>query len=111
MDIMRVELTEVLWIDERHELSLRELAERSGLTEAELSELADSGVIAPVDPDRAPRHFRAECIVAAKTACRLRDDFELDAPGLTVALTLIERVRDLEEQLRELRAKAPRPVR
>lgn len=108
---MRVELTEVLWFDERRELSLCELAERSGLTEAELRELVDSGVIAPVDPDRAPRHFRAECIVTAKTACRLRDDFELDAHGLAVALTLIDRVRDLEEQLRDLRAKLPRQVR
>ncbi|MGI8894772.1 MAG: chaperone modulator CbpM [Casimicrobiaceae bacterium] len=108
---MRVELTEVLWFDERHELSLHELAERSGLSEAELRELVDSGVIAPVDPDRAPRHFRAECIVTAKTACRLRDDFELDAHGLAVALTLIDRVRDLEGQLRDLRAKLPRQVR
>ncbi len=108
---MRVELTEVLWFDERHELSLRELAERSGLSEGELHELVDAGVIAPVDPDRAPRHFRAECIVTAKTACRLRDDFELDAHGLAVALTLIDRVRDLEGQLRDLRAMLPRQVR
>ncbi len=108
---MRVELTEVLWFDERHELSLRELAERSGLTEAELRELVDSGVIAPVDPDRAPRHFRAECIVTAKTACRLRDDFELDADGLALVLSLLERIRGLESQVRSLQAQLPRRSR
>lgn len=108
---MRVALTEVVWFDERHELSLRELAERSGLSEADLHELVDAGVIAPVDPARAPRHFRAECIVTAKTACRLRDDLELDAHGLAVALTLLDRVRDLEEQLRDLRVKLPQRVR
>jgi len=107
---MRVELTEVLWFDERHELPMHELAERSGLTEVEVHELVNSGVITPVDPNRAPRHFHAECILTARTACRLRDDFELDAHGLAVALTLIDRVRDLEQQLRDLRAQLPRVV-
>lgn len=104
---MKVELTEVLWLDEQQELSLAELAGLSGLSEAELRELVDYGVIAPVEPQTEPPAFRADCIVIARTACRLRADFELDVPGLALALTLLGRIHDLEAQLRELSAQFP----
>lgn len=108
---MRVELDEVVWLDEHHELSLTELAGLSGLSEAELDALVDCGVMVPVDPLAPRRSFRADCIVAARTACRLRDDFELDAQGVAVALTLLDRVHDLEAQLSDLRAQLPRRIR
>jgi len=38
----------------------------------------------------------AECLVAARTAYRLRDDFELDTQGLAVALALLELLGVLE---------------
>ena len=104
---MKVELTEVLWLDAQQELPLPELAELSGLSEAELRELVDYGVIAPVDPQAEPPVFRADCVVIARTACRLRTDFELDAPGLALALTLLGRIHDLEAQLREMSAQLP----
>jgi chaperone modulatory protein CbpM len=108
---VRLELNEVLWLDEHHELSLTELAGLSGLSEAELDELVDCDVIVPVDPRAPQRSFRADCIVAARTACRLRDDFELDAQGVALALTLLNQIRDLEAQLNELRAQLPRRIR
>jgi len=108
---MRVELTEVLWLDQQHELSLLQLAQLSGLPEALLAELVDYGAIMPVDPSAAQRTFHADCVVAARTACRLRNDFELDAQGLALALTLLERVHELEAEVRELRAQTPRRVR
>jgi chaperone modulatory protein CbpM len=108
---MRVELTEVLWLDQQHELSLLQLAQLSGLPEALLDELVDYGAIVPIDPNAAQRLFHADCIVAARTACRLRNDFELDAQGLALALTLLERVHELEAEVRELRAQTPRRVR
>ncbi len=104
---MKVELTEVLWLDEHLELSLAELAGLSGLSETELHELVDFGVLAPVDPGVAPLIFRADCIVTARTACRLRTDFELDAPGMALALTLLDRIHNLEAQLRDMSAQFP----
>lgn len=105
---MRVELTEVLWLQEHHELSLTELAELSGLAEAELHELVDCGAIVPVDPRAGSPTFHADAIVAAKTAARLRRAFELDTQGLALAMALLERVHDLEAQLTRLQAQAPR---
>jgi chaperone modulatory protein CbpM len=108
---MRIELSEVLWLDRHHELSLTDLVELSGLTEAELRELVECGVITPIDPNSAERIFSAECLVTARTACRLRNDFELDSQGLVLALTLLDRIHDLEAQLRELHAHLPRRIR
>lgn len=105
---MRIELTEVFWLHEHQALSLNQLAELSGLSEAEINELADYGAIAPMDTDVQQRSFDAQCIVAARTAHRLRDDFDLNMHGVTLALTLLDRVHDLETQLSNLRAQLPR---
>jgi chaperone modulatory protein CbpM len=100
--------TEVLWLDEHRFVSLRELAELSGLREAELLELVQSGVISASEPSGADYRFSARVITVARTACRLRNDFELDTRGLAVALRLLERVHELEAEVTNLRAQLPR---
>ena len=104
---MKLELTETLWLDERGSVTLVELSECSGLTESELRELVDMGALEPLDIDAAQLSFGSRCIVAARAACRLRDDFELDTSGLAVALSLLDRVRELEAELQRMRARLP----
>lgn len=104
---MTVEFTEAVWLEERGTLTLVELAECSGLAEPDLRELVELGVIAPLDPEAEALHFAPKTIVAARTACRLAHDFELDSAGLALALSLIERVRELEADLQRLRARLP----
>ena len=114
---MRIE-AEVLWF-EQHVLSLPELAEISGLPGPVLEELLDCGAIAPIEssgtvPGAVPGtdlRFGAAALRAARTARRLRADFELDVQALAVALGLLDRVAELEAQLRELRARQPQRVR
>ncbi|HYM47741.1 MAG TPA: chaperone modulator CbpM [Burkholderiaceae bacterium] len=105
---MRIELMEVHWLDQSNELSLTQLAELSGLSEAELRELVEAGAILPIDASATSWSFCADCIATARTALRLRNDFELDAQGLALALGLLDRIHDLETQLRELSARLPR---
>jgi chaperone modulatory protein CbpM len=100
--------TEVLWLDEHREVSLRELLDMSGLRESELLELVHSGAIPANDLPGTGYRFSARVVTVARTACRLRDDFELDTRGLSVALRLLERVRALEEEIGRLRAELPR---
>ena len=40
----------------------------------------------------------------------MRKDFDLDPHGVALAVTLLERVHDLEEELRDLRARLPGSV-
>ena len=105
---MTKEFLEPAWLDEHQQLSLAELAELSGLSEVEIHELTEYGVFVPEDPEARPLVYGAHCITIARTACRLRSDFELDAAGLAVTLALLDRVRDLEAHIRELEARLPR---
>lgn len=106
---MRVEITEAVWLDEHQEFSLTELANLSGLSEAELLQLIDYEALPPVHAAAAAAEarFSAECLAIARTACRLRNDFDLDAGGLALAIKLLERIRSLEARLRALDAQLP----
>jgi hypothetical protein len=105
---VNIEFTEATWLEDAGEISLAELARISGLEEARLRELVDYGALAPIDPAAASWTFSAECVVTARTACRLLNDFELEPHGLVVVLTLLERIRGLESELNRLRARMPR---
>jgi chaperone modulatory protein CbpM len=99
--------TDALWMDEHQLIDLNELIEISGLTREELLELVQGGAI-PVREMQGARYvFSAQVVTVARTACRLRDELELDTTGLGVALRLLERVRDLEAEIAHLRAQLP----
>jgi chaperone modulatory protein CbpM len=107
---MRVELTEVLWL-EQHAVSLPELAELSGLSTPMLEELIASGAIEPIDAASPQPLFGAAAVSAARHARRLREDFDLDVSALSLALGLLERIDVLELQVRSLRARLPGRIR
>ncbi|MDE2235629.1 MAG: hypothetical protein KGL13_06560 [Gammaproteobacteria bacterium] len=108
---MQAKLDEVVWLNEQETVTLSELVEASGLTLAELQELVECGVLAPVESKGVEAIFYARCVTTAKTAGRLRRDFELDTHALALALTLLERVQELEARIRELGARTPGGMR
>ena len=102
-----MKIEQAMWLHEQHELLLEELCELSGLSETELRELVDYGVLAPIDSDAQHWTFSADRLIVARSARRLRKDFDLDPHGVALAVALLERVHDLEAELRDLRAKLP----
>ena len=102
-----MKIERAMWLHEQHELLLEELCELSGLSEAELRELVDYGVLAPIDSHAQHWTFSADRLIVARSARRLRRDFDLDPHGVALAVALLERVHDLEAELRDLRAKLP----
>lgn len=105
---MQPEQTDAVWLDARHEFSIAELEHCSGLSEAELRELVDYGALVPINPQGGEWTFSGDVVVTVQTAGRLRADLELDPQALALALTLIERIRELEAQIGALRAQLPR---
>jgi chaperone modulatory protein CbpM len=103
-----VEWVEAQWLELHHDLSLAELSELSGLPAQALHSLVEWGVLAPADPSATDLRFSAASLTTVRTAARLRADFSLDASGLALALTYLERIQALEAQVRELRAQLPR---
>ena len=100
---MTIEVVDAEWLDADVRLSAAELAQSSGLSEAEVLELVDYGVLVPVDMQSERRTFGGQCVVIVRTACRLRDEFDLDTSAVALAIGLLERIRGLEGELRELR--------
>lgn len=83
-----------------------QMVSASGLTETELTELVRYGALVPQDPAAAPWTFEAQWILAARTASRLRRELDLDAHGVSVVMSFLERIEALESELRALRARA-----
>ncbi len=108
---MELQQTDAVWLDADCECSFAELVQLSGLSEAELRELVDYGALAPNNPQDAEWTFSGDSVVTVQAAGRLRDDLELDAQTLALTLALINRIRELEAQLSDLQAQAPRRFR
>jgi chaperone modulatory protein CbpM len=101
---MKIEFCEALHLDERGDVSFAQLIEYSGLPEGELRELIAYGALSPLDPAAPSWTFSASTLGVARAAERLRHDFELDANALSLLLSYAERIHELEEELRALRA-------
>ena len=101
---MRIETLDARWLDEQQRVTLEELAEVSGLPVTLLSELVESGALVPVDARAEHWVFASTCVSVVRTAGRLRNDFDLDAGGVSLALRLLERIEALEDEIRHLRA-------
>ncbi len=99
---------EAVWLTEDCEFSLTELAEISGLTEAELREFVEYGAIAPLDPGAPQWRFTGRCLVTVRAARRLRADFELEPHGVALVISLLDRIGELQSELERVRALLPR---
>ncbi len=102
---MKREIAEALDLDEGGVLTFAQLVEQSDLPETELRALVDYGALTPIDPQASSWTFTASWVVVARTAGRLRRDFELDAHSLSVVLQYAQRIAALEAELRALHAR------
>jgi chaperone modulatory protein CbpM len=103
--MMTLHITESVWVNAPDKCSFDHLIEVSGLLREELLALIEAGIVNPSNHEPNNYVFHTECIVIVRVARRLRDDFELDAHGLALALTLRRRIDELEAELASLHAR------
>jgi chaperone modulatory protein CbpM len=96
---MRTPVADAVWLNDTMLCSAEQLAEASGLPLEDVRDLIDAGVLVPVDDRMPSRAFAIRALVVARTARRLRDDFELDRHGVALALTLLKRIDELDAEL------------
>jgi chaperone modulatory protein CbpM len=101
---MSMQITRSVWLHGTEVCQIEQLAEASGLSIEEIEDLIESDVLVPTDPKTQPRTFQLRYIVTARTARRLRDDFQLDRHGIALAMTLMRRINALESELDEVKA-------
>jgi chaperone modulatory protein CbpM len=101
---MTAPVEDALCLDTMAEVTWTQLVAASGLPETEVLELVQFGALLPRDPDAPTWTFEARWLGVARTASRIRHDFELDAHAISVVLGYIDRIERLEAELRRLRA-------
>ena len=106
---MRINEAEWIRLDDQGTCTVEHLIEVSGLSIEELQDLIDTGVI-PMTDETAQARFALRHVGTVITARKLRDDFELDLQGLTLAMTLLQRIESLESALKDARSHLDRTI-
>jgi chaperone modulatory protein CbpM len=101
---MKLHHSEWVCLDEDGVCTAQHLIEVSGLSDDELADLIDNEIIVPLDQTSQVKTFSLRYIVIANRARRLRDDFELDPHGMVLALTLMRRIDELQQELQAARS-------
>jgi chaperone modulatory protein CbpM len=95
------------WLDAQRAVGEAELAHMCELSVAEVGELVDYGALMPRETE--PRQFSAACIAPLREAVRLRRHYDLDLFTVSLILGYLQRIMQLEQQLRGLQAHVPHP--
>jgi chaperone modulatory protein CbpM len=104
---MTQEQSEWRWLDTRETVTLTELSQCCGMSEAELDELVDYCALVPVAPANQEVIFSAQWVVPLRTASKLRGDFDLDMFTVAILLGNLNRIEVLERQVHSLQALVP----
>jgi chaperone modulatory protein CbpM len=105
---MQTDPAGIVWLNESQHVSIHDLVELSGLNADEIKELVENGALQPTDLGDEPWTFSADCVVTVRRATRLRNELELDPHAVAVALSLLERIRQLELEVARLQAQLSR---
>jgi DNA-binding transcriptional MerR regulator len=83
-------------------LGLREMADRCGVHADLIERFVRLGLVDPAEtgPRREEWRFAAETAVRIRKIVRLRNDLGINYPGIGVVLDLLERIEELEAELR-----------
>jgi chaperone modulatory protein CbpM len=106
---MANEPQEAAWLHVQRSVSIVELAEAAGVPETLVRELVEYGALVPADPQSGEWSFSAAYVMRVRKAARVCGDLELETPAMALAISYLERIETLEEEVRRLRAQIARP--
>ena len=87
-------------LDDDAEMSLAELCSACELSEAQIFELVDQGVIDPVGREPGRWRFVGVSLRRIRITRNLQRDLGVNAPGAALALDLLEELEELRARLR-----------
>jgi chaperone modulatory protein CbpM len=89
-------------VEEQIHLTLVELCRASRVPESQLRSWVGEGAIEPIGSLAEDWRFAGGALRRARLAARLARDFELNAPGVALALDLLDEIEELRARLRRL---------
>jgi hypothetical protein len=99
-----------VWLHAEHRVTIAELSETCGLSQELLRELVEYGALHPRDPASGDWIFGTECVATLRVAARLASDLELEPPATALVIRFLERIGELEAEVRALHARLSRPL-
>ena len=102
---MNIEKTKLLrgdLIDEDEEMTLAQLCRACELSEQEIIELVEQGIIDPLGPEPAEWRFVSVSLRRVRITRNLQRDLGVNAPGAALAMELLEEIEELRARLRRL---------
>jgi len=103
---MNSEKTKLLYgdlLDEDVEMTLAQLCRACELSEAQIIELVEQGIIDPLGPEPAEWRFVSVSLRRVRITRNLQRDLGVNAPGAALALELLEEIEELRARLRRLK--------
>src|SRR5210317_643777 len=89
-------------LDEDVEMTLAQLFQACELSEAQIIELVEQGIIDPLGPEPAEWRFVSVSLRRIRITRNLQRDLGVNAPGAALALELLEEIEELRARLRHL---------
>nr|WP_167540886.1 chaperone modulator CbpM [Paraburkholderia xenovorans] len=90
-------------VDENIEFTLVELSRVSGASEEELTLWVSEGVFEPTGEQPQEWRFSGAALRRVQTAQRLAHDFQINAPGVALALDLLDEIDLLRSRIKRPR--------
>ncbi|TRX76298.1 chaperone modulator CbpM [Pseudomonas mangiferae] len=87
---------------------LDEFCRSTNLSRDVLVEIVELGILEPREPDVEPWSFDETALILARRAVRLKQDFELDWPGIALAIRLLDELEQVKRENRRLRQRLER---
>ena len=102
MNSKRTKLLRGDLLDEDVEMTLAQLCQACELSEAQIIELVEQGVIDPLGQEPAEWRFVSVSLRRIRITRNLQRDLGVNAPGAALALELLEEIEELRARLRHL---------
>ena len=102
MNSKKTELLRGDLLDEDVEMTLAQLCQACDLSEAQIIELVEQGIIDPLGPEPTEWRFVSISLRRVRITRNLQRDLGVNAPGAALALELLEEIEKLRARLRRL---------
>ena len=87
-------------VEEEIHLTLTELCQSSGITEAHVTTWVVEGILEPIGRQREEWRFGGDSLRRARLAMRLTRDLDINPAGVALVMDLIDEIDNLKAQLR-----------
>jgi chaperone modulatory protein CbpM len=98
------------WADADDGITPLELSQVCRISATEIDELVEYGALAPLERSAGQRTFSRACVGSLRTACKFRRDYDLDLFTVALLMDHLNRIEELERELRFLQAHLPAHV-